>query len=314
MSGEPPPEVMRLVAERSAHRTARNYPAADAVRDRLHELGWEVVDGPDGSSVRPMLPQRGALSGVGRQDLTSLLDEQAAVDVSLQVLVDDDPGELRRFLGGLAGNRPPARSHEIVLVANAPSFDVPALLSSQPELPVEVVGTGQRLGWADARNLGLRRSRGEITVICDASVEPLGDFVTPLTAAFDDPAVGLAGPWGMSSGDARRFVDGRPGEVDALQAYCLAVRRAVLREAGLFDRRFRFYRNADLDFSFQARAAGWRAVQVADLPLRRHRPHAYAALPSDELERLSRRNFYRFLKRWGSRRDLLLQPDQRDEH
>jgi len=32
-----------------------------------------------------------------------------------------------------------------------------------------------------------------------------------------------------------------------------------------------------------------------------------------ERDRLSKRNFYRFLKHWGDRRDLLLRPAQRDE-
>ena len=108
------------------------------------------------------------------------------------------------------------------------------------------------------------------------------------------------------SATGRTFEEAPPGEVDAVEGYCLAIRRGVLREAGLFDHHFRFYRNADLDFSFQARAAGWRAIAVADLPLRRHEHRGYAALPPSERERLSKRNFYRFLKHWGDRRDLLI--------
>ena len=129
---------------------------------------------------------------------------------------------------------------------------------------------------------------------------------TPLLAAFEDPSVGIAGAWGVRSATGRAFEDAPPGEVDAIEGYCLAVRREVLRTAGLFDHHFRFYRNADLDFSFQARAAGWRAVAVAGLPLRRHEHRGYAALAPAERERLSKRNFYRFLKHWGDRRDLLL--------
>jgi hypothetical protein len=314
VSGEPPPRVLALVAERAAHRARREYEAADAVRNQLQRLGWEVVDGPEGSTVRPMLPEAAAPVGSARSDeLASLLAEPAELDVSLQVLVEDDETELHRFLGSLAHHLTTAVSLEIVVVANAPSFDLAAHLDTHPALRAAVMTTSQRLGWGDARNLGLRRSRGEITIVCDASVEATGDFVSPLLTAFDDPRVGMAGPWGMRSADGRHFSDAGPGEVDALQAYCLAIRRAVLRDAGLFDRRFRFYRNADLDFCFQARDAGWHAVAVPDLPLRRHPPHAYAALSAEELERLSKRNFYRFLKRWGGRPDLLMagvRPDR----
>jgi GT2 family glycosyltransferase len=94
--------------------------------------------------------------------------------------------------------------------------------------------------------------------------------------------------------------------VDAVEAYCLAMRRAALREVRGFDHRFRFYRNADLDLSFAVRDRGWRAVRTAPLPLERHEHRGYAELPVEERDRLSRRNFYRFLKHWGDRRDLLL--------
>ena len=188
------------------------------------------------------------------------------------------------------------------MVANAPEADI------DDPLPDEtiVLRTSQRLGWADARNLGLRRSRGEITVLLDTSLEPIGDFVQPLMAAFDDPTVGVAGGWGVTSGDGREFEDAPPGEVDAIEGYCLAVRRDALRAVEGFDRRFRFYRNADLDFSFAVRDAGWRAIRTDPLPLTRHEHRGYASLPDAERDRLSKRNFYRFLEHWGDRRDLLL--------
>ena len=174
-----------------------------------------------------------------------------------------------------------------------------------------MVRTSERLGWADSRTLGLRRSRGEITVLLDASVEPTGDFLAPLLAAFEDPTVGLAGGWGVTSADGRQFHEAPPGEVDAVEGYCMAVRREALRAVGGFDRRFRFYRNADLDFSFAVRDAGWRAVRTEPLPLARHEHRAYASMPEAERERLSKRNFYRFLDHWGDRPDLLLERSDR---
>jgi GT2 family glycosyltransferase len=89
----------------------------------------------------------------------------------------------------------------------------------------------------------------------------------------------------------------------------MAFRREALRAVRGFDRRFRFYRNADLDLSFAIRDAGWRAVQTEPLPVVRHEHRGWASLPDAERDRLSKRNFYRFLDRWGERRDLLLHPD-----
>jgi GT2 family glycosyltransferase len=299
-----PDEVRALLADRAAARAERDWERADALRDQLHALGWEPQDGARGSTARPILPSATAEAGTGDEDLGSLLDEPATVDASLQLLAEDHRDDLARFLRGFAAHRPLA-TIEVLVVADAPSFDVDAVLDAG-DASTTVLRVPQRLGWADARNLGLRRSRGEITILLDTSVEPTGDFVTPLLAAFDDEHVGIAGGWGVRSDDGRQFSEAPPGEVDAIEAYCLAVRRAAVCEVEGFDHRFRFYRNADLDFSFAVRDRGWRAVRTEPLPLERHEHRGYAALPAEERDRLSRRNFYRFLKHWGDRRDLLL--------
>jgi hypothetical protein len=300
---QPSEKVHRLVEERSSARSSRNWERADAIRDELAALGWQVQDSSTGTSLRPIL---------GRTDHDAPEEERLAgapsVEVSLQVVADDHPDDLRRLLGGLAAH-PPSVTWELVVVANAPTYDLDAVLA-EARLPVEprIVRKDERLGWADSRTLALRQSRGEITILLDSSVEPIGDLVAPLLAAFDDLTVGIAGGWGVRSRDARQFEESPPGEVDAVEGYCLAVRREALRAVGGFDRRFRFYRNADLDFSFAVRDAGWRAVRTEPLPLERHEHRGWTSLPDDERDRLSRRNFYRFLDRWGRRRDLLLDP------
>ena len=305
-----PAEIRALVNERSNARKAEDWPRADALRDEIAALGWEVQDGPKRSTARPLLPAEAAATGYASpEDLGSTLDEAAAVSSSVQVVAYEHPDDLRRLLAGLAAH-PPSVSWELVVVANAPSFDLGPALEAAPAEPA-VLRTSERLGWADARTLGMRRSRGETTVLLDTSLEPTGDFLEPLLATFDDPSVGLAGAWGVTSADARQFEEAPPGEVDAIEGYCLAVRREALRAVGGFDRRFRFYRNADLDFSFAVRDAGWRAVRTGPLPLTRHEHRGYTSLPDAERDRLSRRNFYRFLDHWGDRRDLLLHPSDR---
>lgn len=298
-----PPDVRKLLQQRGDARDRRDWAEADALRARLAGLGWQVEDGASGSSARPMLPPAAAADDASA---APRLDEPAALAASIQVAAEDHPADLERFARGLAAH-PPAVTWELVVVANSPSFDADALLADTG-LSVEPVllRAAPRLGWADARTLGLRRSSGEITVLVDTSVEPVGDFVTPLTAAFEDPTVGIAGGWGVKSSDGRSFDEAPPGEVDAVEAYCLAIRRGALQAVGGFDPRFRFYRNADLDLSFAVRDAGWRAVRTEVLPLVRHEHRGYASLPEAERDRLSKRNFYRFLKHWGDRRDLLL--------
>lgn len=300
-----PDAVRRLIDERREARDARDWARADALRDELAVMGWEVQDGAGGSTVRPILRP------TEREELPSLLADPAEVPFSVQIVAEDHADDLARFLRALAAH-PPSVGWELVIVANEPSYDLDDLLSGIPQpIPATVLPTAGRLGWADARTLGLTRSRGDVTVLIDTSLEPSGDWSTPLLAAFDDPAVGLAGGWGVTSADARQFEDAPPGEVDAVEGYCLAVRRDALRAVGGFDRRFRFYRNADLDFSFAVRDAGWRAVRTPPLPFERHEHRGWAALPDSERDRLSKRNFYRFLDHWGDRPDLLLRAGER---
>jgi GT2 family glycosyltransferase len=222
--------------------------------------------------------------------------------MSLVTLLEGHPGDLERLTGALRGAMP-RQEWELVVVANGIEGPVESALTG---LPATVLPATVRLGWAEAANLGLRRTRGAVAVLLDASVEPTGDFVTPLLATFEDATVGVAGPWGVVTPDARQFDDAPPGEVDAVLGYCLALRREALAATGGFDPHFRWYRHADLDLSFAVRDRGWRAVAVGDLPLRRHEHRGWSSLPDDERDRLSRRNFYRFLKHWGRRPDLLL--------
>lgn len=302
MSDPWPEEVAALLRERAEAREARDWSRADALRDQVRELGWEPIDAPGGSTARPV-PQR-------TQELASVLDQPASLPASIVVVVDDHPDDLTRLLGAFH-TYPPATQHELVLVANA-AGGADVLPESAPG--VQVVESEQRLGWADAENLGLHRARGAVVVLLDTSLEPTGDFLAPLLAAFDDPQVGLAGPWGVTSPDGREFIEAPPGEVDAIEGYCLAVRREALQQVAGFDRRFRFYRNADLDLSFAVRANGWTAVRTEPVPVERHEHRGWLAYPEAERDRLSKRNFYRFLKHWGDRRDLLLHPAPRNEH
>lgn len=46
-----PEEVMELVRQRQAARTARDFAAADALRDKITELGYEVKDTPEGAKI-----------------------------------------------------------------------------------------------------------------------------------------------------------------------------------------------------------------------------------------------------------------------
>jgi GT2 family glycosyltransferase len=170
-----------------------------------------------------------------------------------------------------------------------------------------VFHTDHFLGSAAGRNVALRQARGRYVLLIDTSVEVTGDIFSPLAGQLQDPTVGVVGRWGVVTNDIRSFDEATAaGDVDAVEGYLMAFRRELLREIGLLDEKFRFYRHLDLDFSFAVRSRGYRAVVDTTLPLARHAHVDWEATPPEERERLSKRNFYRFLHKWGERTDLLV--------
>jgi cysteinyl-tRNA synthetase len=57
-----PAEALSLAAERDAARDAKDWAAADALRSKLEEMGWQVEDGAGGTRLRPRRASQEATS------------------------------------------------------------------------------------------------------------------------------------------------------------------------------------------------------------------------------------------------------------
>ena len=136
-----------------------------------------------------------------------------------------------------------------------------------------------------------------------------GDALTPLLDAIDaDPQVVAAGWRGVNVdlGDEwRSFVDAGPGDVDALLGYLFAMRRSAALAAGGPHPKARFYRNADMEWSFLLREQGKRLVAV-ELPVRQDRHRGYHDSDPVMRDRESKKTYDRFLQRFRGREDLRL--------
>jgi hypothetical protein len=294
-----PPHVVELAERRAVARTARDFAAADALRDEIEAAGWRVEDGPDGWTLAPA-PEESS-GPIRAADVPSVLDGPATADVSVHWLVEGWPEDVIR---GIASVRAHAGGRDVrYVVADVTGQDAATFGDDVEVIPLEP-GTG----WGAAMNAGLRRATGRIVLVMDGSIEATGDLLGPLLTALGDPGVGLAGPFGIVTHDLREFESAPgPGDCDAVEGYLIAMRREVLTDVGLFDERFRWYRTADVEFSFRVKDHGLRTV-VVPVPVARH-PHRMW-FESDPVVRAkwSKRNFYRFLDRWRDRWDLVLDP------
>ena len=320
MTDRVPPAVWDAAKQRAEARAARDWPTADRLRAEIEAAGWRVVDAGTSFRLEPAAldVEVGGEIRYGRSEaVPSRLDEPSVGLASVVMVASADPAETRRALDALTGTVP--EGVDVVLVADGLSDrELEGLratdLAGREGPHIQLIRTSAVLGQAAAVNIGIRRSRAAIVVVLDPCIVPSGDVVTPLVLALADPAVAIAGPFGLASGDLRRFDEvvapaAAPGEGAAIQGYLVAFRRSDAGARGPLDEGFRFYRNLDIWWSLVLRdegegAAPRRALVTPELPLTRGDPHAWTATPPADRDRLSKRNFYRILDRFRTRLDL----------
>ncbi len=201
------------------------------------------------------------------------------------------------------------RAFHIIVVDNGSTDGSPdAIRSAFPE--VEVVETGDNLGYAGGNNRGLRVAldRGFPYILLlnnDTLVAP--DLLTRLREAIEeDPTVGVAGPtiyyadrpqviwtaggaidWqrgetrmvGLDEIDRGQFGT-VPREVDFVSGCAMLLRREVPERVGLLDERFFLYYE-EVEWCVRARRAGFRIVHVPQARVwHRIRPQTQAESPT----------------------------------
>ena len=314
-----PDEVLSELERRSTLRGQGKYDEADGIRTRLSEEGYVVEDTRNGPRVRPKSRWEArqerwpAISSSSEVESLTAADDE--VDITIAVVASAHTGDVSRCIES-AFRWVGDRSSEALVLDNGAGAATAEWLdsASADDSRIRVIHADHMLGDGAAKNVVLKQSRGRTIVMLDTSVEVTGDIYAPMLLALDDKTAGVTGPFGLRTDDMHHFHDGEgeAGDMDAMQAYCFAFRRSLLREVGMPRESFRFYRNLDLDYSFQFKDKGYRVVAIPDLPLVRHEHRAWAELGENERDELSRKNYRRFLDAWGDRTDLLVVNQQRD--
>jgi GT2 family glycosyltransferase len=298
--GRPPPEVSDLLHRRQAARERRDFVTADAIRDQLRQAGWLVRDTPHGPELDPAPPYETFDPAAA----APCWDEPDRYQVSVVVHVAGWAEDVARATRALAAHHRHL-AYEVLLVEDgageATGRALEDLAGDDPH--VRVLHLDPPIGFGAAMNLAMGQARGRVLVWLDPHVEATGDLLGPLLAALARPGAGLAGGWGVTTTTLLEFEADDGPEVDAIEGYLLAVPRALAARVEV-DPKDRYYRNADLDYSFAVRALGYRALRV-EVPATRHRHRGFHDTDPGERDRASRKNYDRFLGRWKGRTDLL---------
>ena len=299
-----PPDVVALAEQRAAARSGGDYAESDRLRDGIADAGWVVRDGADGWSLAER-PPYDVLRSVA--DLPDRSAEPDARRCTVALLAEGWPDDLRTCVEALVAHAP---ADVVVVLLDNGDLDgsgaaVHALAAAHPGR-VEELHVAQAAGWSQARQALIRYDVAEVHVLMDPSTVLEGDALTPLLQALADPGVAGAGWRGVAVQDGwREFADAGPGEVEALLGYLVAVRRSAALQVPP-PPKARFYRNADMEWSFLLREAGVGrlVVPAGELPVRQDRHRGYHDSDPDHRDRESKKTYDRFLQRFRGREDL----------
>jgi hypothetical protein len=323
-----PPEIRAIADARSDARRERDWATADRLKGELEAAGWKVIDAASlytlERAARPDVEVDGSVRYGSTASVPSRLDD-APVGVATVVIVatDDVAGAIRQA-EAIADGSPDGT--QVVIVANAPSdadgdgsLDALDRLDAAdpgaPGVATEIVRTATRIGAAAAWNAGLRRAAAPVVVLLGPGIVAPPGLVPAIVAALEDPSVAVAGPIGLVSDDLRSFraAPSDAVDVDAIAGDAIGFRREDAAARGLLDEHFVAPDHLATWWSLVLRdpaddagedAGPRRAVQV---PV--ELGHAGVPWADDDADparaRLAKRNFYRLLKRFATRHDLI---------
>ncbi len=290
-----------MADERVAARAAKDFAASDRLRDEIASLGWAARDTADGQLLSP-LPPYPVVQSV--RDLPDRSAEPDARRCTVALLVEGWPDDVRTCVEALLAHAP--TDVVVVLLDNGDTGAGPLVHELAAHDRVEELHVERPAGWAEARQALVRADVARVHVLMDVSTVLVGDGIGPLLSALEDPEVVGAGWRGVDVVDGwLEFTDAGPGEVEALLGYLFAVRRSAALAVPL-PPKARFYRNADMEWSFLLREAGLGRLVAVDLPVRQDRHRGYHDSDPAYRDKESRKTYDRFLQRFRSREDLRL--------
>ncbi|GLV54587.1 hypothetical protein KDH_14340 [Dictyobacter sp. S3.2.2.5] len=318
--------VKATVLQRDQLRQQREYARADQLRQEVNQAGYALRDTRTGTQVLPRRLEDEFHVLSSSRDVPDESLQPDLYDFSINLIAHNNRADLERCIQSICQHASDQKI-EIVIIENGSTDDTLAYLQhltrqqalidrKDQSVTITVLFVDHNMGFGAGRNVTLRASRGKYIVLLDTSIELKAAIWPLLRHTLDDPQVGLAGPYGLVTTDLREFEKAAGPAVDAIEGYLMAFRRSLLHEVGWFNEKFRFYRLADVYYSFMFKTSGYQVVTILQLQeqIIKHPHREWYSLNEEEQRTKSKKNYDIFRTRWHHGQSLLTanyQPEQR---
>jgi hypothetical protein len=282
-----------LAQERLDARAAKDFAKADQLRDQISALGFEVIDVAGGFELRA---KERFPSFASTRDLRAI---KVNGDIAIAMIVDGFTADAAETVRTIKAH---TKTPIIALVVGEP-----AELVAEIDLQFQVIAITENFGWGENANALLKNVSSKYLVIMDPSTRFTGDAMAPVLAELNKgefSAVGWRGGLVNTDDEWRSVDDKGAGEVDVLFSYFIAFNCDDATNAGGFNNRAIYYRNADIEFSLRLRHSNGRLLQM-DLPLEQARHHGYYDTEEEFREVQSKKNYDRILERFRGKSAIL---------
>jgi len=282
-----------LAQERLDARAAKDFSKADQLRDQIAALGFEVIDVAGGFEFRA---KERFPTYASTRDIKAI---KVNGDIAIAIIVDGFTADAAETVRTIKAH---CQTPIVALVTSDP-----AELIEEIDLQFQLITITENFGWGENANALLKNISSKFLVIMDPSTRFTGDAMDPVLAELSKgefSAIGWRGGLVNTEDEWRSVDDKGAGEVDVLFSYFLAFNCADATNAGGFNNRAIYYRNADIEFSLRLRHSNGRLLQM-DLPLEQARHHGYYDTDEQFREIQSKKNYDRILERFRGKSAIL---------
>jgi hypothetical protein len=282
-----------LAQERLDARAAKDFAKADQLRDQIAALGFEVIDVAGGFEFRA---KERFPTFASTRDIKAI---KVNGDIAIAMIIDG-------FTADAAETVRTIKAHGQTPIVALVTGD-PAELIEEIDLQFQLLAITENFGWGENANALLKNITSKYLVIMDPSTRFTGDAMAPVLTELSKgqySAVGWRGGLVNTEDEWRSVDDKGAGEVDVLFSYFLAFNCTDATNAGGFNNRAIYYRNADIEFSLRLRHSNGRLLQM-ELPLEQARHHGYYDTDEQFREIQSKKNYDRILERFRGKSAIL---------